>query len=375
MRQCVFVVGTRAQLVKVAPVLTRAAAGGLEHVVWFTGQHDESIDDLISDFGITSPLLQPATRKERASVLRLVTWLPGTLLRCRRYLRIVRDDTSAAPVVVVHGDTLSTLLGALAARLAGGLTVHLESGLSSGKLTDPFPEELLRRLTFRLTRVALCPNDEACARMRRFRGCKVVSTGENTLLDCVRDATAGGAATAVATEQAYIVVSLHRFQNIYNRQRFEKIVAELIELAAESSLVFILHPPTELRLRKYGLYQRLGEAANVSLRPRMPYTDFLALIADARAVISDGGSNQEELSYLGVPTVLLRERTERPDGLGENVVLTDAVSGSLAEFARSGKLDALRRERRLDAAVQPSQTTVDTLLALARGQRIDTGHQ
>ncbi len=364
MRQCVFVIGTRAQLVKVAPVLSAAQDAGLGHVVWMTGQHDESIDDLIADFDIGSAFVHPRQRKERSSVLRLLTWFPGTLLSCRRYLRQVRAKDGAAPVVIVHGDTLSTFLGALAARLSGATVVHLESGLSSNSLVDPFPEELLRRLTFRLTDVALCPNDEAFERMQTYSGCRAVHTGDNTLLDCVRRALRSDPVPTPDAEDAYFVASVHRFQNIYSEKLLSNIVDELIGLSAIAPVQFILHPPTGARLRKYGLYDRLERSPGVELRPRLPYTQFVALLAAARAVVSDGGSNQEELSYLGVPTVLFRSRSERPDGLGENAVLYSQDIAPLADFANSGKLDGLRREPRIDSPARPSRTTVDTLTML-----------
>jgi UDP-N-acetylglucosamine 2-epimerase (non-hydrolysing) len=363
MRECIFVIGTRAQLVKVAPVLNLAAASGLRHVVWFTGQHLESIDDLIDDFDIQSEFVRRDAQSERYSVLRLVTWLPGTLLDCFRFVRSVRDRDQSAPLVVVHGDTLSTYLGALAGRLAGGRIVHLESGLSSERITDPFPEELLRRLTFRLTDLALCPNEDACDRMRKFEKCEVVNTGENTLLDCVRSALD---ASIASTEDAeYFVASIHRFQNIYRRSTLRQIVDEIIELSAIGSVHFILHPPTEVRLKKYGLLDRLGTAPGVILRGRMPYTEFLSLIAGARGVISDGGSNQEELSYLGVPTVLFRDRSERPDGIGKNVTLFDPRLSSLTEFVRSGKLDAMRKPARLDVDVRPSRVSLEAITGWA----------
>jgi UDP-N-acetylglucosamine 2-epimerase (non-hydrolysing) len=361
MRECIFVIGTRAQLVKIAPVLCQATKSGLPHVVWFTGQHNESINDLIDDFDIQSEFIRPQQQMERSSVIRLVTWLPGTLLDCFRFVKSVKDRTQSAPLVVVHGDTLSTWLGAVAGRFARSRIVHLESGLSSGRITDPFPEEMLRRLTFRLTDFALCPNDDACDRMRTFDNCEVVHTGENTLLDCVRGAVGSGLVIGHADDTEYFVVSIHRFQNIYKRSALRRIVDEVIGLSSISSVHFILHPPTELRLEKYGLLEQLKATPGILLRPRMPYTEFLLLIAGARGVISDGGSNQEELSYLGVPTVLFRHRSERPDGIGENVVLYRPGMPSLIEFVRSGQLDALRRAANIDAEVQPSRISIDAI--------------
>jgi UDP-N-acetylglucosamine 2-epimerase (non-hydrolysing) len=366
MKQCVFVIGTRAQLVKVAPVLTLATEAQLKHVVWWTGQHNETIDDLIADFGIRSEIVRPENPRERSSVMRLLAWAPMTLFACLRYVKSVRTRTHETPLVIVHGDTLSTFLGALAGWIGRGWIVHLESGLSSGRITDPFPEEMLRRMTFRLTDFALCPNDAAFERMRGYSRCEAVHTGENTLLDCVRRAVSNGAESEVPDKGGYFVASIHRFQNVYKRSTLEKIVNELIALSEHGDVHFILHPATKVRLEKYGLDERLQRTAGIKLRPRMPYSGFLALLNGARGVISDGGSNQEELSYLGVPTVLLRRRSERPDGLGANIVLHDAENGSLAEFVSAGSLDALRQKPLLHNGAQPSQTVVESLKSWAR---------
>jgi UDP-N-acetylglucosamine 2-epimerase (non-hydrolysing) len=359
MRQCIFVIGTRAQLVKISPVLRLATSTRLDHVVWFTGQHHESIDDLIMDFELTSNIVQPPSAKERSSIGKLIVWIPATLYRCVHYIRGVKKQTQQRPLVIVHGDTLSTWIGALAGGWGGGDVVHLESGLSSGKWSDPFPEELLRRLTFRRARYALCPNDEASKRMQAYADCTVVNTHENTLLDCVRFAMQSG--DRVESELADFVVSVHRFQNIYQKDRLQKIVDEIEALATLGSVFFILHPPTELRLKKYGLFDKLVNMPNVRLLPRMPYTDFLALMGAAKLVLSDGGSNQEELAYLGVPTVLFRDRSERPDGLGGNIVFRRDVSTSLAEAVKNGEIEKLRRNSKINDDIEPSRLTVDAL--------------
>lgn len=359
MRRCIFVIGTRAQLVKIAPLLSLAVKTGLPHLVWFTGQHRETIDDLKGDFGIESKFVYPDRQKEHSSVLGLVAWLPGTFLRCRSYIRDVRADSGRAPLVVVHGDTLSTFLGAMAARTVRAPVVHLESGLSSERLLEPFPEEILRRLTFRLCDYALCPNDEAYQRMRNRRGVEAIHTGENTLLDCVRFALRK--ADVEAGPGTHFVASIHRFRNIYRKDTLKSIVDELVLVSSEGPLYFVLHPSTVQRLRAYGLYESLATAPGVRMSERMPYTKFLALIGTARAVFSDGGSNQEELSYLGVPTVLFRERSERPDGIGANVVFRHDLESGLLEFMKSGALDSLRKPSRLADSVQPSQLSVDAL--------------
>ncbi len=363
MRQCIFVLGTRAQLVKVAPVLRLAQEAGLRHTVWFTGQHHESIDDLIRDFELKSHFILPENPKERSSIGKLLVWIPSTFYRCFDYVRSAKLWTTKRPLVVVHGDTLSTWLGAVAGSWGGGDIVHLESGLSSEKWNDPFPEELLRRLTFRRARFALCPNAEAAERMRKYPGCVSIDTGENTLLDCVRFALRNVRPSDVGAAD-YFVASIHRFQNIYQRDELARIVEEIRAAAQHGEVQFILHPATEIRLRKYGLYEVLAESQGIHVRPRMSYTRFLELLSGARGVFSDGGSNQEELSYLGIPTVLYRERSERPDGLGENVIMRWQIDKSLDEFIRDGSLDRLRRASRIDSPAMPSRITVDKLCSL-----------
>ena len=158
---------------------------------------------------------------------------------------------------------------------------------------------------------------------------------------------------------------MHRFQNIYRKSVLTEIIDELLDLTRIGEVHFIMHPPTEQRLRQYGLYEKLASMNRVRLRPRMPYTSFLQLLNCARAVISDGGSNQEELSYIGVPTVLFRDCSERPDGLGRNVILRKDIDGRLYDFAECGGLDELRCAPTMNSSVQPSKTVVKALKSWA----------
>lgn len=360
-------------MVKVAPVLQRAHESGLPHTVWLSGQHTDSIQDLINDFGLRSEIVRPYSSTEKSTVARLIRWLPRALLACYRYVRSAAVRESCRPLVIVHGDTISTLASALAGRLAGGDIVHLESGLSSGNLFDPFPEEILRRLTFRLTRYAVCPNPHASKRMCRYRCEQIVDTGENTLLDCVRYALRTVDDAVDVDRSPYFIASIHRFQNIYRQSSLSGIVQEIVAVSRIGTVYFILHPATRRRLARYGLTRVLADAPDVRLKPRMPYTKFVSLLAHARGVLSDGGSNQEELSYLGVPTVLFRRRSERPDGLGRNVVLRCEIDQPMAEFVNSGALDRLRAPRQLHMSVQPALRSIEALRQWATDPLPDAG--
>lgn len=358
-RHLVFVIGTRAQLIKVAPVVVACEQAGLPTTLLMTGQHRETMQDLIDEFALSSPQVNAMPAKEHATIFSLLRWLPSAYRGIhQRLAKLVA--TSGSVSVLVHGDTLSTFIGALAARRANAEVVHLESGLTSGRLLDPFPEELLRRLVFRMTQYAMCPQPEAAAHMRRY--CRrVLDTGGNTIVDAVR--LTGAADTPTASSSPYVVASLHRFQNLYNARRLRELVEVIEQVSKKFTVYFVLHPATRSRLLKEGLLGRMESNIRIVLSPRMGYGKFLRLAAGAQCVLTDGGSNQEELAALGVPTIVMRARTERPDGLGANALMEADVPGSVVAFILSGDFGAMRRPVTVPQDEGPSTRIVTALLA------------
>ncbi len=337
----VFIVGTRAQLIKVAPVVVACEQRKLSPVMLMTGQHRETMQDLVDEFGITSPQIPVVQATERSTIFSLLSWAPSAYRGIRDKLHKLAAVPDEKTYVLVHGDTLSTLIASFAARRCKIRVVHLESGLTSGRLFDPFPEELFRRLVFRMTDIAMCPNAASAEYMRR-RDCDlVVDTEGNTIIDAVRLTEA----TSVTPdpENPYLVVSLHRFQNLYERKRLLHLVGLIERLALHLHIQFVLHPATRGRLIKEGLLERLASNAGITALPRMGYRKFIRLAAGAACVLTDGGSNQEELAALGVPVVVMRSRTERPDGLGENAVLEGDLLEGVADYIISGDFKKLRR--------------------------------
>lgn len=329
----VVLIGTRAQLIKMAPVLLALERTQAPYRLVLSGQHRVTMADLLREFGVVTVPAMLYEGDEISGIKQMVGWLLRLFYRALVSRRALFTRPSGERAcLVVHGDTVSTLLGAVIGHCRGYDVVHVEAGLTSGRWSEPFPEELTRRLVFRLADVAYCPGAWAAGNMRRFRA-RIVDTGANTIIDAVQAALARFDTIAVEIPTgAYAVVSLHRFENIFDAARFGFIVTTLERMAARIPLAFVLHPATHKQAAKHGLLVRLEQHAGITLYPRMTYVPFLKLLNSARFVVSDGGSNQEELAWLGVPTLLMRAATERQEGLGGCVVLAHYDSAVIERF-------------------------------------------
>jgi len=310
------ILGTRAQIIKMAPVIRQWEDAGRPINLVMTGQHRNTVDTLFADFGIRTQPRYVYDGPEINGIASMALWLPRIIWRM-----VKNADTyfpSRQGIVVVHGDTFSTLAGGLVGKLLGMRVAHVEAGLRSYNIFHPFPEELTRLAVFRLSDIAFCPGEWAMRNMEGYR-CERINTGMNTIVDAVRMATANSAATP--SKDSYGVISIHRFENIFFGKRLRQIVEMLEYAASQCRLVFVLHPATEKRLRHTGLFERLEQNANIQLKPRMGYTEFIRLTMGARFVVTDGGSNQEELALTGIPVYLMRKATERQEGLKQNILL------------------------------------------------------
>lgn len=324
--------GTRAQLIKMAPVILELENRGWLSQLIMTGQHKETMDQLLADFGIRTQPSRLYDGPEVTSIKRVIPWFLRCLWRLRKDTKQLFPAKGGKGIVLVHGDTFSTLLGALAGKLTGLSVGHIEAGLRSFRMFHPFPEELTRLAVFRLTDLAFCPDAWALSNLKGYRA-KAINTQGNTLIDALRLALSiGKPLPFVPPQESFGVVSLHRFENIFRQDRLRHILSLIEEAAERYSLVFVLHPATRRNLEKFGLLARLENNDRIELWPRMGYFEFVSLISRATFVITDGGSNQEELSYLDKPTLLMRQATERQEGVGRNVVLAGYDRGRLLTF-------------------------------------------
>lgn len=327
-RQVLVLVGTKAQLIKMAPILGQMDRDGVPYRLVYTGQHSETFDELERMFGLRRADDTLVSDFEAATHSTFARWTLGFWIQAIRRLRAGawRDCW----IGLVHGDTASTLFAAIAMRMAGIPVAHVEAGLRSPRLFDPFPEEIVRRLVSRLSQVHYAPDGAAVAHLAGMRG-EIVDTGGNTLRDALLFALSRTQAPLPGSG-GYAVVSIHRNENLSSRSRFDGLMELIMETARRCEVRFVLHPATRARLAASGWDERLRAASGIRLVARMDYLQFVETLLGSCFLMTDGGSNQEEAAMLGLPTLLLRKETERPDGLDANVVLSRLDASVVRSF-------------------------------------------
>jgi UDP-N-acetylglucosamine 2-epimerase (non-hydrolysing)/UDP-GlcNAc3NAcA epimerase len=325
------VIGNRPQFVKAAAV-SRLLRESHEEFLVHTGQHydDELSRVFFEELGVPAPDvdLGAGGGSNTEQTARILGLLEGVISDVRPEL------------LLVYGDTNSTLAGALAGAQAGVPVAHVEAGMRSFDRT--MPEELNRVLTDHASHVLLCSTSVAMTNLERER-----AVGESHLVgDVMADVSlafrpiADERSTALEdyelTEGDYAVVTAHRAGNVDAPGQLERLV-ELLE-ALPLTAVLPLHPRTAARLEAAGLRSRLEAAALLRIVPPLGYLDFLKLVMHARAVLTDSGGVQKEAYLLGVPCVTLRENTEWTETV-------EAGWNTLVGLDRDGALAALARPR------------------------------
>lgn len=351
------ILGTRAQFIKMAPVMYEMKKKNLPYTLIYTAQHRENVQEILDIYGLRKPDLNIYDGEESNTMSKGFKWLFDMLFKAifkaKRYL-------PEKGIVLTHGDTFTAWLAALMGKRAGCKVGHVESGLRSFNIFSPFPEEISRLITFRFSDIYFCADEWAANNLKKYKGEKI-NIGANTMLDGVKFAVDSKKKTEFSFQkEPYVLVSIHRYENIFKERFTEVIIPYLKEISKKHKLVITLHPTTRERLKELNLYDELSKEKNIVLHKRFDFIDWINVCNGADFIISDGGSNQEELSYLGVPTLLFRDHTERKEGLGENIVLSMFDKGIIDEFVSNFK--NYRREP-LFREEHPSERIVDYLLS------------
>jgi UDP-N-acetylglucosamine 2-epimerase (non-hydrolysing) len=308
------------------PIMKKLQDRAIEYNFVFIPQHRETILEILQDFGLKKPdYILCDEGKDIVRTTHMFVWSLKVLFSgfINRH-HIFKHDQDG--VVLVHGDAPPLLLGSILAKTQNLKVASVEAGLRSFNFFKPFPEEATRVISAKLGLIDIfyCQDLVSESNAKKYNK-RTINTQGNTIIDTIQLANGinkSSTESNVGHEKPYIVVSLHRFETISNVTGLNKI-AQLVKTLSKFMLVkFILHPPTREALTKSGLYDDLIDHHNIELIPRMTFLEFNKLISNTEFMVTDGGSNQEECAFLGIPCLIIRNETERKDGIGNNAILS-----------------------------------------------------
>ncbi|MHC3468708.1 non-hydrolyzing UDP-N-acetylglucosamine 2-epimerase [Streptomyces sp. 7R007] len=304
--RAMLVLGTRPEAIKLAPVARAMATGAqFEPVVVTTGQHREMLHQMLGLLGVDTRIALDVMRSRQQ--------LSDLTARLVRELgEVMRDQRP--DLVVVQGDTTTALAGALAAFYEKIPVAHVEAGLRTGVIDNPFPEELNRSLIGRIARWHFAPTP-AAARHLTAEGVpeeQVFTTG-NTVIDNLLWVLSEGTGTsAFRTGAKRILVTLHRRENQGERMRGMGRALRRLAGRGDVEIVLPLHKSPAVR---DVLLPELEGQQGISLVEPLGYLDFAATLAECDLVLTDSGGVQEEAPSLSKPALVLRTTTERPEAV------------------------------------------------------------
>lgn len=285
------------------------------------------------------------------------------LIPLRRQIRLHDKQHNTTSVAVVHGDTLTTVIGCYMGLALGLKVAHVEAGLRTHNWRSPFPEEIDRRIAAKFARLHFPPSDLAESDLRK-EGVKgeIVNTKYNTAKDTIEQSSSflSDDFKKLRLPKTYCLVLLHRTELIENKEDLEDILKVIHHHASpKTPVVFTEHSTTWEKIRSYG-FEHYLEKNGMTVIHKQPYFDFMEIVRNSNYIVTDGGGLQEDAFFLGIPAIIHRKVTERQDGIGFNAELSKLDVKKVASFLKNHK----NKEdlRRTVDAISPSQIVIDTFL-------------
>lgn len=318
MKRVLFVVGTRPEVIKLGPVITRMRREGSEFEarVCVTAQHREMLDQVLNVLEIAPDydlnVMEPGQSLFESSS-RILAGLSG----------VFQENFD---LTVVQGDTTTTLCGALGSFYARVPVAHVEAGLRTGNLEHPFPEEMNRILVTRLAALHFAATESAAINLRNdgIQNEAIYVTG-NPVIDAILQTTASIQSRKfeippwswLAPNRKLVLVTAHRRENF--GRPFANICRALATLShrPDVQIAYAVHPNPNVRRVAD---EFLRNEPNIVLLPPLGYAPFVDLMSRSYLVLTDSGGIQEEAPSLGKPVLVLRETTERPEAVAAGVV-------------------------------------------------------
>jgi UDP-N-acetylglucosamine 2-epimerase (non-hydrolysing) len=339
-RRILVVVGTRPEAVKLAPVIRRLRRepARFETIVCATAQHREMLDSVLSLFGIELDVDLDLMRPDQS---------PNELA-ARAFAALDRVSSDPPPEwLLVQGDTTTAMCAAVVAFHRGIRVGHVEAGLRTGDLARPFPEEMNRRVVDMIAAACFAPTRRAAATLAAegVASERIHLTG-NTVVDALHEiADRDGE----IEPEDLVLVTAHRRESFGEPlARVLRAVDRLARTFPGTRFVHVVHPNPNVR----SLVGATDAPANVERVDPLDYRAFLRLLRRSRLVLTDSGGVQEEAPAFGKPVLVLREKTERPEGIEAGLAkLVGTDEGRI--FEEAARVLTGRSDLRAAGAVNP----------------------
>jgi len=304
MHDILLISGTRPEIIKLAPLYHALRALPWARVRWLhTGQHDEMALQMLNGFSIRPDIV---LRREGTTLLEFSTG-------CRRQMDQVLTEQDCA-LVIVQGDTESAFVGALAGFYRGIPVAHVEAGLRTYNLARPFPEEGLRQMISRVAQFHFPPTARSRLALREegIAEHSIHITG-NTVVDAQHWTCANRGVRRRTVGQGHLLVTCHRRESW--GEGIAGICRAIADIARRNPELAVLFPVHRNPLVQQPVRSLLGGIPNVVLTDPLDYMGMQQALADAWVLLTDSGGLQEEAPTFGVPVLVLRDETERPEAV------------------------------------------------------------
>jgi len=321
-RSVMVICGTRPEAIKLAPLITKLkAAPEIDTTLCSTGQHREMLHQVFELFELTPDF--DLDLMQTSQTLADVT--TSILSALDKLFKQHKPD-----IVIVHGDTNTTMTASLAAFYNGIKIAHVEAGLRTGNIQSPWPEEANRKITSVLANRNYAPTELSRDNLlaEGVEASSIIITG-NTVIDALNTTVAklksdqalqdsvAANLPKIDADKNLVLVTGHRRENL--GEGIEALCKVLKELASRNDVQIIW--PVHLNPKVGGSVRPiLGEEANVHLIPPVQYLPFVYLMDNAKLIITDSGGIQEEAPSLGIPVLVTRDTTERPEAVTSGTV-------------------------------------------------------
>lgn len=333
------VVGARPNFVKMAPVINRILDAGLEHRLLHTGQHyDEKMSGIfLEELGLPEldHYLEVGSGSHGQQTGKM-------LIEIEKVLLLEKPD-----VVLVPGDTNTTLAGALAAAKLHIPVGHIEAGLRS--FDRRMPEEINRILVDHCSEFLFCPTKTGADQLEKegIPANRIFLVGDPMMEACKEFMEKAGKmdySKKHGIDEPYYLATVHRAENTDEKKRLSGIMEAFQK--SKHRIIFPAHPRTVKQLKEFGLWEKIEKAPNLDVVEPVGYLEFLYLLSRARLMLTDSGGVQKEAFFLGIPCVTLRDNTEWVETVsaGGNILAgadSEKILESIGEMLKKAKAEDL----------------------------------